>query len=145
MQKSNLKKEIVIIIITIIITIIIMIIITTTIIIIIIMQCIMIMSQCTAQKIKFSIKVFFSKCDQIRSFQWIWSHLLMKFFMENFIFGAVVASGQRRTLSISTQMCSQDLRNCLIWEILQHVFNQGSWFYLSIGFGIFCSAPDACL
>ena len=31
----------------------------------------MIMSQCTAQKIKFSIKVFFSKCDQIRSFQWV--------------------------------------------------------------------------
>ena len=35
---------------------------------------------------KFSIKDFFSKCDQIRSFLWIWSHLLRKHFMENFIF-----------------------------------------------------------
>ena len=43
----------------------------------------------TAQKIKFSIKDFFRKCDQIRSFQRIWSHLLKKSLMENFIFGAV--------------------------------------------------------
>ena len=35
---------------------------------------------------KFSIKYFFSKCDQIRSFLRIWSHLLKKFLMENFIF-----------------------------------------------------------
>ena len=26
----------------------------------------------TAQKMKFSIKDFFSKCDQIHSFPWIW-------------------------------------------------------------------------
>ena len=32
----------------------------------------------TAQKMEFSIKVFFSKCDQIRSFLQIWSHLLKK-------------------------------------------------------------------
>ena len=32
----------------------------------------------TAQKMKFSIKDFFSKCDQIRSFLRIWSHLLKK-------------------------------------------------------------------
>ena len=31
---------------------------------------------------KFSIKDFFSKCDQIRSFLWIWSHLLKKSLME---------------------------------------------------------------
>ena len=35
---------------------------------------------------KFSIKAFFSKCDQIRSFLRIWSHLLKKSLMENFIF-----------------------------------------------------------
>ena len=35
---------------------------------------------------KFSIKDFFSKCDQIRSFLRIWSHLLKKYLMENFIF-----------------------------------------------------------
>ena len=38
------------------------------------------------QKMKFSIKDFFSKCDQVRSFQRIWSHLLKKSLMENFIF-----------------------------------------------------------
>ena len=43
----------------------------------------------TAQKIKFSIQDFFSKCDQIRSFLRIWSHLLKKSLMENFIFSAV--------------------------------------------------------
>ena len=39
---------------------------------------------------KFSIKDFFSKCDQIRSFLRIWSHLLKKSLMENFIFCAVM-------------------------------------------------------
>ena len=43
----------------------------------------------TAQKMKFSINDFFSKCDQIRSFLRIWSHLLKKSLMENFIFCAV--------------------------------------------------------
>ena len=37
----------------------------------------------TAQKMKFSIKDFYSKCDQIRSFLRIWSHLLKKLLMEN--------------------------------------------------------------
>ena len=32
----------------------------------------------TAHKMNFSIKDFFSKCDQIRSFLRIWSHLLKK-------------------------------------------------------------------
>ena len=35
---------------------------------------------------KFSIKDFFSKCDQIRGFLPIWSHLLKKSLMENFKF-----------------------------------------------------------
>ena len=43
----------------------------------------------TAQKMKFSIKDFFSKFDQIRNYLWIWLHLLKKFLMENFIFCAV--------------------------------------------------------
>ena len=42
-----------------------------------------------AQKMKFCIKDFFSKCDQIRSFLRIWSHLLKKSLMENLIFCAV--------------------------------------------------------
>ena len=43
----------------------------------------------TAQKIKFFIKDFFSKCDQIRSFLRIWSHFPKKSLVENFIFCAV--------------------------------------------------------
>ena len=37
----------------------------------------------TLQKMKFSIKNFFTKCDQIRSFLRIWSNLLKKSLMEN--------------------------------------------------------------
>ena len=40
----------------------------------------------TAQEMKFSIKDFSSKCDQSRSLLRIWSHLLEKSLMENFIF-----------------------------------------------------------
>ena len=43
----------------------------------------------TAQKMKFSIKDIFSKRDQIRWKLRIWSHLLNKSIMENFIFCAV--------------------------------------------------------
>ena len=45
----------------------------------------------TVQKMKFSIKDLFSKCDQIRSKLWIWSHLMKKSLMENFIFCAELA------------------------------------------------------
>ena len=38
---------------------------------------------------KFSIKYFLSKCDQIRSFLPIWSHKLKKPLLENFIFCTV--------------------------------------------------------
>ena len=51
--------------------------------------CIIIVITFTAQKRKFSIKNFFSKCDQIRRKLVIWSHLLKKYLMENFIFCAV--------------------------------------------------------
>ena len=40
----------------------------------------------TAQKMKFSIKDFFNKCDQIRKKLRIWSHLLKKSLMGNLIF-----------------------------------------------------------
>ena len=43
----------------------------------------------TAHKMKFSIKDFFSKCDQILSFPQIWSHLRKNSVMENYIFCAV--------------------------------------------------------
>ena len=45
---------------------------------------------CTAQEIKFSINDFFSKFDQIRRKLRIWSYLLKKSLMEDFIFCAVM-------------------------------------------------------
>ena len=47
------------------------------------------LSKSTAQKMKFDIKGFFSKCDQICRKLRIWSHLVKKSLMENFIFGLV--------------------------------------------------------
>ena len=46
---------------------------------------------------KFSIKDFFSQCDQICSFLRIWSPLLKKSLMENFIFCAVVKQVFQKT------------------------------------------------
>ena len=43
----------------------------------------------TAPKMNFSIKDFFSKCDQIHRKLRIWSHFVKKSLMENFIFCAV--------------------------------------------------------
>ena len=54
----------------------------------------------TAQKMQFSIMDLFSKCDQIRRKLWIWSHLLKKSFMKNFIF---LCSGKRWILTQSTK------------------------------------------
>ena len=52
----------------------------------------------TAQKIKFSIKDFFSKCDQIRRKLQIWSHLLKKSLIENFDFCAEKLNQNRSLL-----------------------------------------------
>ena len=46
------------------------------------------------QKLKFSIKDFFSKCEQIHKKLRIWSYLLKKSLMENFIFCAVCCKWQ---------------------------------------------------
>ena len=55
----------------------------------------------TAQKMKFIIKDFSSKCDQIRSFLLIWSHLRKKSLMENIIFlcsdNRIQKSGKRQS------------------------------------------------
>ena len=50
--------------------------------------------------LRFFIKNFFSKCDQIRRKLWIWSHLLKKFLMENFYFCAVTV-GQKKMCQIN--------------------------------------------
>ena len=50
------------------------------------------LQQYTAQKMKCSIKDFLSKYEQIRIFLQIWSHLLERSFMENFIFCVVITA-----------------------------------------------------
>ena len=50
---------------------------------------------------KFSIKDFFSKCDQIRSKLRIWSHLLKKSLTENFIFCAVTTAQRIEFLGVA--------------------------------------------
>ena len=47
----------------------------------------------TAYKLKFFIKDFSSKCDHIRNFLWIFSHLLKKPLMKNVILYAVECQG----------------------------------------------------
>ena len=51
----------------------------------------------TAQKMKFSIKDLFSKCDQIRRKLPVWSHLLKKSLMGNFNFFAVLITHEIMT------------------------------------------------
>ena len=76
---------------------------------------------------KFSIEDFFSKCDQIRKKLRIWSHLLKKFCMENFIFCEVwpirryIISVFRRlknntqTVIVSNHSYHQDINHLLYW------------------------------
>ena len=61
----------------------------------------------------FSIKDFFSKCNQIRSFLQIWSHLLKKCLMESFIFCAVLLSEKNYRLyavSKKTHLLTNNLK-----------------------------------
>ena len=44
---------------------------------------------------KFSIKDFFSICDEIRSFLRIWSYLMKKSLMEDFVFCSVICICQK--------------------------------------------------
>ena len=57
---------------------------------------------------KFFIKDFFCKCDQIRRKLRIWSNLLKKSLMENFIFGAVYRSIIRVLYNIYDEAFSQE-------------------------------------
>ena len=52
-----------------------------------------------SKKMKFLIKDFFSNCNQICSFLRIWSQLLKKSLIENFIFCAVNDLTQKRKIS----------------------------------------------
>ena len=54
---------------------------------------------------KFSIKDFFSTCEQILRKLRVWSHLLKKSFMENFIFFAVI----KQKVRMKIQQMSTDI------------------------------------
>ena len=55
----------------------------------------------TTQKMKFSIKDFVSKCDQTSSFLRIWSGLLKKSLMKNFIFCTVSLSKNTNSMVLN--------------------------------------------
>ena len=74
----------------------------------------------TAQKLKFSVKYFFSKCDQIRSVLRIWSHLLKKSLMENFIFCTVLLANFSSSRSLLVA-CSFFMDK--VWQLTNHVVN----------------------
>ena len=79
----------------------------------------------TAQKMKFSIKDFFSKCDQIRSLLRIWSHLLKKSLTENFIICAVHLTNELINLELllivttSYSISIQILMQCNIFSLIK--------------------------
>ena len=71
------------------------------------------------KQMKFSIKDFFSKCEQIRRKLYIWSHLLKKSLMENCIFCAVTRAAMNNNVINKfneTHFCSvlQYTRNCVV-------------------------------
>ena len=66
---------------------------------------------------KFSIQDFFSKCDQVRRNLQIWTHLLKKSLMENFIFCAVF-SGVFRKYEIETSARNGLMPNLNIQPII---------------------------
>ena len=72
---------------------------------------------------KFSIKNFFSKCDQIRSFRRIWSHLQKKFLMENLIFCAVYLSESKEKRKANDVELRQDSHLSIHLSQQQKTFN----------------------
>ena len=69
---------------------------------------------------KFSIKDFFRKCDEIRRKLRIWSHLLKKSLIENFIFCVVLQWGTLENISrvYSLINAKRVFKHCMIIFIL---------------------------
>ena len=71
---------------------------------------------------KFFIKDFFSKCDQIRSYLRIWSNLLKKSLMENLIIfamsGKIFNPFQTIALFFNAPRNSDVFRSLLKWKIV---------------------------
>ena len=77
---------------------------------------------------KFSLKGFFSKCDQICSFLRIWSLLLKKSLVKNFIFCAVLTVDLDNLSMLSKSFLHECFHvafyraNVSIWELLHMSF-----------------------
>ena len=85
----------------------------------------------SAQKMKFYIKDFSSKCDQIHRFLRIWSHLLEKSVKESFIFCVMsVLKSCLYNKIIKTHCLQNDQISCdlikWLWEFL-FLITQFSW------------------
>ena len=80
-----------------------------------------------ALKMKFPIKDFFSKCDQIRRKLGIWSHLPKKSSMKNFIFCAVEIQPQYRKIPpiriILLYFFSLERRKIYYCENIEYAYN----------------------
>ena len=87
---------------------------------------------------KFSIKDFFSKFDQIRSFLLIWSHLLKKFLTENLILCALEWVNPLDNLSIMS--CSTQGKLIIILLIGYTAQFLASWSVLLV----YCSGKRKC-
>ena len=72
-------------------------------------------AQTLLKKPKFSIKDFFSQCDQTRSFLRIWTHLLKKSLMEIFFFCAVKFRNQ------NTGYCGKNLGSFSLFSVDRNV------------------------
>ena len=89
----------------------------------------------TTQKMKFSIKDFFSKCDQIRRKLRIWSHLLKKSLMKNFIFCVVIEQlhdllkTEKFRSVFSSLLLLHVLSASVVMNKLGQVLLENIWFY----------------
>ena len=104
---------------------------------------------------KFSIKNFFSKCDQIRSKLWIWPHLLKKSLTEKFIFCAVREKAPSNKTQALTK--SKNVEICLVCtssklfirdsyfeaKVLKNIVVTGKTLFFVIG--SFCAPHSVCL
>ena len=87
----------------------------------------------------FSMKDFFSKCDQIRMFVRTWSHLLEKSSMGNSIFCAVyillfiLCKYPWKGLQLYLKKSLAQVISCEFWEISKNTF-----FLQNISGGGFC-------
>ena len=84
-------------------------------------------------------KDFFSKCEQIRRKLRIWSDLLKKSLMENFIFGPVKSGRHSKQITDFTTQGDMGISNSQrdhdYYQIPARIHKQGSWFSVKISQG----------